>query len=132
MKILIQHLFGRSVPRVEFYQDELEVLLVRSPILYFFLLVLKIPLNLGPDIGYKRGRFFEALSEKGFEFVPNKGSGPIALNFGLILLLMEVDLIPEEQGCKRNELMARGTNRVEIILALSTKVVALHMQTPII
>ena len=89
--------------------------------------MLGISLNLGLDIGYKQGRFFKALLTKDLEFVLSERSNLIALNLGLVLLPAEVDSISEEQGRKRNALMARGTGRVEMILALSTEVVAHHM-----
>lgn len=69
---------------------------MRGLILYFFLLVLKISLNLNLNAGYKQDGFFNALLEKDLEFVSNKGSNTSILNFGLILLLVEVDTILEK------------------------------------
>ena len=100
--------------------------------MYFLLLVLGIPLNLSPDIGYKRGGFSKILLEKGFKFVPSKKGGLVTLNLCFVLLPMEVDPIPEQKSRKENALMICGTGHVEMILALSTKIVALHVQASII
>ena len=132
MKILTQHFFGKSVPWVEFYQDRLEVLWVKASILYFLLLILGIPLNLESDVGHKQEGFSEALSEKGFELIPSEKGGLVALNLGLVLLLADVDLIPKKRGYKGDALVAFGTDCIKMILALLTKVVALHVQALII
>lgn len=100
--------------------------------MYFFLLVLGILLNLDPDIGHKQGRFFKTLLERSFEFVPSKKSGPVALNFGFILLPMEVNPISEKQSRKKNALIADGIGYVKMILALLIKVAVLYMQAFII
>ena len=103
-----------------------------GPILYFLLLVLGVPLNLGPDVGHERGGFSKTLLEKDLEFIPSEGGGLIALNLGLVLLPAEVDSVPEERGCEGNTLGPRGTGRVEMILTLSTEVVALYVGTTIV
>lgn len=41
---------------------------------------------------------------------------------------VEVDLISEKQGCKRDALVANGTGRIKMILSLSTEVVALYVE----
>ena len=100
--------------------------------MYFLLLVLGISLNFGSDVDHKQGRFPKTLSEKSLEFVLSKRGGPVALNLGLVLLPAEVDPILEERGRKRDTFGLRGTGRVKMILALSTEIVALHMQVLII
>ena len=69
---------------------------MESLILNFLLLVLEISLDFSPDIGHKRGGFSETLPEKSLKFVLNKRAGTIIFNLGLMLLLVEVDLISEE------------------------------------
>lgn len=69
---------------------------MRSLVLYFFRLILGVYFNLTPYIIHKRSRFSETFLEKGFEFVPYRGSGPVTFNPGLMLLLVEVDLIPKD------------------------------------
>ena len=53
-------------------------------------------------------------------------------NLGLVLLPAKIDLIAEERSRKRYALRARDIGCVEMILTLSTEVVALHVCTPII
>ena len=105
---------------------------MKALILYFLLLVLEILLNLGPDIGHKHDGFSKTLLEKGLEFNPSKRSNIIALNLSLVLLPVEVDLVPKEQGRKKNTLGTCSTGRVEMVFTLSTKVVALHLRTTIV
>ena len=105
---------------------------MRASILYFFFLVLGISLNFGPDVGYKRGRFPKTLLEKGLEFDLSEKGGPVALNLDLMLLLAEVDLVPKKRGRKGSTLGPYSIGRIEMVLVLSTKIVALHMQVSII
>lgn len=93
---------------------------MRGLILYFLLLVLRIPLNLALDIGHERDGFSKTLLEKGLKFVPSKKGDPVALNMGLVLLPAEVDPIPEGQRSKGEALVAHSTCRVEMIFRLST------------
>ena len=65
---------------------------MKSPILYFFLLVLKILLHLGLDIGHKRNGFSLTLLQKGLEFILSKGGSLVAYNLGFLLLPAKVDL----------------------------------------
>ena len=105
---------------------------VKDPILYFLLLVLEIPLDLSPDASHKQDEFSEILLEKGLEFVLSRGDNIVAFNQSFVLLLAELNPILEEQGRKRDTFVARSSNRVEIILTLSTEIIALHMQALIV
>lgn len=98
----------------------------------FFLLVLRISLDFGPDAGQKNGRFSEILPEKSFKSVASRRDGTLIFNLVLKLLLMEVDLILEEQNYKKDALGAHSISRIKIILTLSTKIVALHAGATII
>ena len=69
---------------------------MRGPILYFLLLVLKIPFDISPDISYKQGRFSKALPEKGLKFVLSRGDGIVAFNLSFVLLLAEVNPVLEK------------------------------------
>lgn len=100
---------------------------MRSPVLYFFLLVIKVFFDFIPNVVNKRGRFFKTLLEKCFAFVLNKGSDPILLNLSFMLLPMEVDPISEKQGCKEDTLVAYNIGRIEIVFTLPIKVVILYM-----
>ena len=108
------------------------MLQVRSPILYFLLLVLGILLNLGPDTSYKQGRFPKTLLEKSLQFLLSKKNDIVAFDFSLILLLIEIDSIPEEQSRKRDALRACGTGRIEIVFAFLTEVIALYVEATIV
>ena len=72
------------------------------------------------------------MPEKGLEFVPSRGDGIVAFYLSFVLLPAEVNPISEEQGRKGDAFVARGSGRVEIILTLLTKIIALHMQAPIV
>ena len=49
-----------------------------------------------------------------------------------MLLLLKIDAIAEEWGCKKDAFRPRGTGRVEMVLALPTEIVALHVRVPIV
>lgn len=65
-------------------------------VLYFFLLVLHIPLNLILNIVQKRDRFSKAFLEKSLKLIPSGGNNPVTFDPGLMLLLAKIDPIPEE------------------------------------
>lgn len=101
-----------------------------SPVLYFFLLVLKVPLNLTPNIIHKGSRFSQTFLEKSLKFFPYKGGGPILFDTDLILLPAEVDPIPEKRDCKRDAFIAFGFSSFEMVLALLIEIIAFYMQVP--
>lgn len=72
------------------------MLQIGSLVLYFLLLVLGIPLDISLNTGYKQRGFFETLPEKGFEFVPSRGSSTVAFNLSLVLLSAEIDSVTKE------------------------------------
>ena len=94
--------------------------------------MLEISLDLGPDASYKQGGFSEILLEKGFKFVSSSGDGIVAFNLSFVLLSAKVNPILEEQGRKENAFVARGSGRIEMILILSTEIIALYMQVLIV
>lgn len=75
---------------------------MKSLILYFFLLVLKISLNFDLNAGYKQDRFYKILLKKDLEFSLSKGGGTIAFDLSLMLLSAKINLVAEEQSCKKN------------------------------
>lgn len=107
-------------------------MLMRSPILSLLLLVFRMPLNFSPNAGYKGVGFSKALLEKSFKFVPNRGDGIVTFNLGLMLLLAEVDLIPEKQSRKEDMFGARGTGRVKIVFALLTEVLIFYIRATLV
>lgn len=93
--------------------------------------MLGILLNLGPDASHKQGKFSKILLENGLKFISSKES-VIAFNLSLVMLLAKIDPLTEKQNRKEYAFKARGIGRVEIILILLTKIVALHIKTPIV
>ena len=69
---------------------------MRGPILYFFLLVLEILLDFGPDASYKQGGFFKILLKKSFEFVLSRGDNIVIFKLSFISLLAEVNPVLEK------------------------------------
>lgn len=67
-------------------------------------MIFRIPLDLNPDVGHKNRELFKILPEKSLEFVSSRADGTVTFNFSLMLLLVEVDLILEEQGGKKDTL----------------------------
>lgn len=97
-------------------------------ILNLLLLMLKILLDLGLDIGYKQSRFSETQPEKSLKFVLSRRNSIVAFILGFILLPIEVNFISKKQGCKGDMLVAYRISYVKMIFTLLTKVVALYMQ----
>lgn len=69
---------------------------MKSLILYFFLLILKVLFHLAPDTVYKCGQFSKTLSKKGLKFVPKVEINLILFFEELILLPSEVNFITEK------------------------------------
>lgn len=69
---------------------------MRSLILNFFLLVLRISFDLSSNTGQKSGRFSETLLEKSIEFILNKGAGIVIFKMDLVLFPAKVDPISEK------------------------------------
>lgn len=49
-----------------------------------------------------------------------------------MLLLAEINLIPEKQGCKKDALRAYGINYIKMIPVLSTKILVLYLKAIIV
>lgn len=69
---------------------------MKDSILYFFLLMLRIPFNFGPDTSHKQVRFSKILLEKGFKFVLSRNNGIVASNLSFVLLPAEVNPVSEK------------------------------------
>lgn len=48
--------------------------------------MLEIPLNFGPDAGYKQNRFLKTLPKKSFELVLSRRSSIVGFNLSFVLL----------------------------------------------
>lgn len=79
------------------------------------MLILEILLDLSLDASYKSGRFLETLAKKSNEFVPNRMDSIVIFNLSLVLLPTEIDLILEEQGCKKDILGPQSTGHVKMV-----------------
>lgn len=82
-------------------------------------MILRISLNLSLDASYKQSRFSQTLLEKDFKFFSNREDSTVAFYLSLVLLLAEVDLIAEKQGCKKNVFRAYSIGYIKIIFAVS-------------
>lgn len=100
---------------------------MKSQILYFFLLILKIPFNLGPDAGQKQGRFFKTLSEKGLKLVSSRKNSIVIFDLSFVLLLAKIDPVVEEKSCKKHAFRACSTSCIEMIFTLPTKIIVFHI-----
>lgn len=100
---------------------------MKSLVLNFLLLVLRIPLNFSPNTSHKYNEFFKTLSEKDFEFFPNRENGNVIFNLSFVLLTAKIDFVIKEQNYKGYKFRARSTICIKIISALSTKIVALYI-----
>lgn len=91
---------------------------MESIILYFILLLLSILVNLSLDNSHKQDKFFKTLLEKRFKFVSSNRSSTIVLNLDFLLRLVEIDLLPEKQGYKRDVLKTSDIGYIKIVFAL--------------
>ena len=62
----------------------------------------------------------------------NKGGSTVVFDLGLVLLLVKIDPVAKKRRCKKHAFRIHGTERVKMILALSTKIVALYMCTLVV
>ena len=129
---MTKFVFGKIILQIKFYQDGFKVLQVIDPILYFFLLMLGIPLDFGPDASHKQSRYSKIWPKEGLKFVPNRGDSIFAFNLSFVLLLAENNLVLEKKGCKKNAFIAHGSGHIKIILISLTKVITLYMQAFIV
>lgn len=66
------------------------------------------------------------MPDKDFKFALSKANNIIVFNLSFVLLLAKVELISKEQGRKADALVVCSSGNIKIILALFTKIVALH------
>ncbi len=64
-----------------------------SLILDFFLLVLRVPFNLAPDVVYEGGGFCKVFPQKDFKFVQGRGCGIVTFKPAFMFLPLEKDLL---------------------------------------
>lgn len=105
---------------------------MKSSILYFFLLILRVPFNLALDIIYKHNIFSKTLLKKGLEFDSNRKNGLIIFLLYFILLLSKINPISKEQNCKKNAFRVYDLNNFEIVFRLLAEIIIFYMQMFII
>lgn len=76
--------------------DGLELLYVKHLVLYFFLLILGIFLNLTPNVVYKCDRFSKAFLEKSFKLVPYEKNNSVSLDTSFMLLPAKIDFFSKK------------------------------------
>lgn len=91
------------------------------------MLILKISLNFTLNIVHKHSKFSQIFPEKGLKFILWKKSGFVLVGIGFMLLLIEVNLIPEKQNCKKNAFVAFGSSDFKIVFTLSTKIILFYI-----
>lgn len=100
---------------------------MKSSILNFFLLVLRISLDLNLNASHKGNKFSKTLLEKDPELILSGRNRTIVFNISFVLLQMGVNHILKKQSYKKDALGAYGSGHIKIILALLMKVVSLYM-----
>lgn len=102
---------------------------VRSPILDFFELVLKIMFELATNIYYKGLEIIKVLLEEKLKLLLGYENilafiKPVTM---LILGLLEADTPAEEKSFKQGAISLSGPSNVKIIFAFLTEVITVHM-----
>lgn len=103
------------------------MLWLKSLILNFFLLILRILFNFNPDVYQKYNWFSKTLLKKDIKFVLYKRNNTIIFNLSFVLLQVEINLIAEKQNCKKDVFRPYSIDYVEIILTLLAKIISLYI-----
>ena len=90
------------------------------------------PFDFVPNIIYESGQFLQTLLEESLKLFPAWECGFIVFDPIFMLLPAKKDPILEEKGYKRYAFMVLSSSRFKMVLALLTKVVALHVEISII
>lgn len=91
------------------------------------MLVLGVLYNLTLDTIHKHARFSKAFPKKNLKLVASSGCSLVMLDPGFMLLPANVDLILEEQGCRRDMFMTFSPNGFKIVLVLLTELIIFYM-----
>ena len=62
------------------------------------------------------------------ELVPRNRNQTFTFYFPFILLLTEVDAVPQKRGCKENSVRSGGSADGKIVFVLLTKVITFHVR----
>lgn len=91
------------------------------------MLLLGILLDLSSDVSYEQCGFLKSFLEKSFKIVLSNKNSIIAFYLSFVLLLVEVDPILEKKSCKKDVLITRNIDYIEIVFKPLTKLIALHL-----
>ena len=91
------------------------------------MLVLGIPLDLGPVAIDKGSGISEALTKEDLELLPGDKDCAFSLILLFVLLLTKVDAVTQEKCCKRNAIGAFGSGGSKVILILLAEVIAFNV-----
>lgn len=94
--------------------------------------MLRIPLDLSLNAGYKQHQFSKTLPKKNLEFFLNRENNTLTFNVSFVPLLAEVNLMSKEQGCKKNAFKVYGTSHVKMIIVLLTEVITFYILVTIV
>ena len=98
-----------------------------SSIQDILLLVLRIPLDLGPVTINEGLGIFKASTKEGLELLPSDGDNAFSLMLPLVLLPTDVDVVPKEGCYKENTVRTLGPGGGKVILTLLTKVIVFYV-----
>lgn len=105
---------------------------MKSLILYFFLLILRILFDFSLDAIYKYNRFSKILLKKIFKFVLGKRVSLILFLLYFILLSLKVYFVLKKKSYKNNAFRFFGTSYLNIVLVLLIKIVIFYIQVFIV
>ena len=110
---------------VKFYQDGLKILQVSCPVLYRFVLVLRVAFYLLPDAINESPGVAEVLSEEFLELRPGHWHGSVATSFVLEPSLG--DRPTQKRSCKWNSVRPFGPGGLKMVFALLAESIAIHV-----
>ena len=106
----------------------MEVFEVRDPVIYFLQLVLRVSLELPPDAINKWLRLPQVFPQKGLELYPDFGDLFLTFLAMFELCPVHTNIPMKKRSCKRSLVGPDGFGVLEIIFALLTEVITVHMQ----
>lgn len=101
---------------------------MKSLVLYFFLLILRVCINFTSNVVYKYNKFSKIFLKKSLKYVSYKRGGFVSFDTGLILLLGEIDLILKKLNCKKDAFITFYFSSFKIVFTLLTKILIFYQQ----
>lgn len=103
-----------------------------GPVLNFFQLVLGVSSHFAPNVADKRIGFPQAFPQKGFEFFPGQEGSSVTFGLSLVLLPAIKNPVLQKGRRKKYAFMTFSPGSLKMVFTLLKKVIAFHMQIPII